>query len=101
VLSWHTAIAKLLPGKGVLSGPLRHYADQSTALLGATPYEYCQAVKSVFESVIFVLMVCTGEDKPAEPAYTILVEGLPDLNPVYWSPSTTSINEPATVSILC
>ncbi|KAK9902882.1 hypothetical protein WJX75_009728 [Coccomyxa subellipsoidea] len=41
-------------------------------------------------------MVCTGEDKPAEPAYTILVEGLPDLNPVYWSPSTTSINEPAT-----
>ncbi|CAL5229447.1 g12772 [Coccomyxa viridis] len=32
---------------------------------------------------------------PAVPQYTFLVSGDPDLNPVYWSPSNTSTDEPA------
>ncbi len=33
------------------------------------------------------------------PQYTFLVNGDPDLNPVYWSPSNTSTDEPAGVSM--
>ncbi|BDA42283.1 hypothetical protein COCOBI_03-1700 [Coccomyxa sp. Obi] len=37
-----------------------------------------------------------GNGVAAVPQYTVLVNGDPDLNPVYWSPSTSSNAEPAT-----
>ncbi|CAK0787274.1 hypothetical protein CVIRNUC_010492 [Coccomyxa viridis] len=37
-----------------------------------------------------------GNGVPAVPAYTFLVSGDPDLNPVYWSPSNSSTAEPVT-----
>ena len=47
------------------------------------------------------MLPAAGNGVPAVPQYTFLVNGDPDLNPVYWSSSNTSLTEPAGVSNIC
>ena len=47
------------------------------------------------------MLRAAGNGAPAVPQYTFLVNGDLDLNPVYWSPSNSSLTEPAGVRNIC